>query len=233
MSEKPTTQSDNTQAPEPWERQEGETAKAYAAFSTYRDMSPHERSVLAAYKLANPDKAATAKCVPAHWRGWNTTYDWEARAEAYDKAMIQSAHRDRLEALDNYYRDEIDHGKALCELGRTVIDMHLDMANDERGMKPKLAILIPFMEGKAAKTALDAIKLGSDLQQRAMERQAMLSGIMGAPDPATTEGANTLTEAQRAMVNEMWEAVITRAKAGDTSAITLFFDRIGLIPGQE
>ena len=60
---------------QPWERQEGETAKAYEAFSEYRDMGADRSLAKVGHKLGK-SKAQMEK--------WSKKYSWVARAEAWD-----------------------------------------------------------------------------------------------------------------------------------------------------
>ena len=60
---------------QPWERQDGETAKAYEAFSEYRDMGA-ERSLAKVGQKLGKSKAQMEK--------WSKKYSWVARAEQWD-----------------------------------------------------------------------------------------------------------------------------------------------------
>lgn len=60
---------------QPWERQEGETARAYEGFSEYRDMGA-ERSLAKVGQKLGKSKAQMEK--------WSKKYSWVARAEAWD-----------------------------------------------------------------------------------------------------------------------------------------------------
>ena len=59
----------------PWERQDGETARAYEAFSEYRDMGA-DRSLAKVGQKLGKSKAQMEK--------WSKKYSWVARAEAWD-----------------------------------------------------------------------------------------------------------------------------------------------------
>lgn len=67
----------------PWLRREGESAKAYYAFTLYRDMDPKERSIDAAF-AAYTGQEKGKKSAAGHFTRWSAEHDWKARAEAYD-----------------------------------------------------------------------------------------------------------------------------------------------------
>lgn len=70
---------------EPWERQTGETEKAYAAFSIYRDMTD-KRSIQAVCD-------ETGKSYQAVYR-WVTKYEWKERVRLYDNWLEHEAQKD-------------------------------------------------------------------------------------------------------------------------------------------
>ena len=80
----------------PWERQQGETAKAYAAFLLYRDLPAIDRSVAAAREGHPNDTKGTLR----QWKGWSMRNDWVNRAAEHDSDLA-SRRRERMEkALD-------------------------------------------------------------------------------------------------------------------------------------
>jgi hypothetical protein len=72
----------------PYERQPGESSKAFAAFVAFRDMGP-DRSVLKAYRQKTGKKQARQP--GGLWNGWATAHDWHRRAEAWDRHLDQQA----------------------------------------------------------------------------------------------------------------------------------------------
>ena len=68
---------------ESWEKLNGETAGAFAAFRAYRDYGP-ERNVRKAVDGAETDEAARAKRYRV-WRRWAVVYRWRERAGDFDR----------------------------------------------------------------------------------------------------------------------------------------------------
>ncbi|MFA5313040.1 MAG: hypothetical protein WC375_06985 [Methanomassiliicoccales archaeon] len=75
----------------PWERREGETSKAYAAFCFYRDLGP-DRSVPKALEACGKPIGSLS-----WWQLWSRTNDWVERSAAYDDHENEII-RKRLEA---------------------------------------------------------------------------------------------------------------------------------------
>lgn len=62
----------------PWERQKGESEKAYEAFATYRDMGA-ERSITKVAQSLNKTRALIGR--------WSSQWSWTERARAYDNEL--------------------------------------------------------------------------------------------------------------------------------------------------
>lgn len=72
----------------PWDRQPGETSKAYEAFAIYRDMGADRTVRSVAEALTKSDQLI---------RGWSTKHGWVARAAAWDSMpgrAVQEAYED-------------------------------------------------------------------------------------------------------------------------------------------
>ena len=74
-----------------WERQPGETAKAYAAFLLYRDLPAIDRSVAAAREGHKKDIKGTFR----QWSGWSMRNGWVNRAAEHD-SNLASRRRERM-----------------------------------------------------------------------------------------------------------------------------------------
>lgn len=73
-----------------WEREIGESAKAYYAFALYRDLGPKDRSMLKVAQLY-----ANKKTLISLMKRWSRKWKWVERAQAYDD------HLDRLARLES------------------------------------------------------------------------------------------------------------------------------------
>ena len=93
-----------------WERQPGETAKAFAAFCAYRDLPAERRSVREAYVAAGrpqPGHNQAVRSAPGTWREWASHNAWATRAEAWDReqdrfaqaALIRRRAQSRLQRI--------------------------------------------------------------------------------------------------------------------------------------
>lgn len=106
-----------------WERQEGESSKAFAAFSTYRDFGPN-RSLKSAAELHYGIAGSASKL--RQFQTWSSRFDWVSRCEAYD---------DFLEAVRRGAAEEGERKGAadLFERQQKLRELHLE--NAERAAK--------------------------------------------------------------------------------------------------
>ena len=86
-----------------WDIQPGETAKAFHAFSHYRDMSPGDRSIDAAYRehVKHCEQGQTrGKRAAGFWQSWSTKHDWVSRATAHDADLSHQRRQRRAKELE-------------------------------------------------------------------------------------------------------------------------------------
>ena len=82
--------------PNLWDRQPGETPKAFAAFLLYRDLLAIDRSVSAAREGQQKDKKGTLR----QWNGWSMRNGWVNRAAEHDSDLASRRRMRRGEALE-------------------------------------------------------------------------------------------------------------------------------------
>ena len=88
-----------------WDQQDGESAKAWAAFIVYRSMGPNRTLRAAA--------AAAAELSPSlnTWKGWANRGAWRARAAAWDAAADRQGMEDHT--VDDRPQRKQDWGQVL------------------------------------------------------------------------------------------------------------------------
>lgn len=69
---------------QPWERRDGETAKAHAAFLEYLRLGYGQRSIDKAWAQQKGSRSTADGRAPRHWLRWSNEHEWVARADAYD-----------------------------------------------------------------------------------------------------------------------------------------------------
>lgn len=82
----------------PWERQEGESGKAYEAFAAYRDMGA-ARTVSAVARQLRKSRALVDR--------WKRRWNWAERVRAYDRELERAAHEEALQAVREMSRRHI------------------------------------------------------------------------------------------------------------------------------
>lgn len=82
---------------DPWEQQEGETSKAFAAFSLYLRQPAATRSIEAAWKSVEGRQRSSSHA-PGYWFAWSVKYSWLARATAHD-AYLAKREQDEYDAV--------------------------------------------------------------------------------------------------------------------------------------
>jgi hypothetical protein len=81
---------------EAWERMEGESEEAHAAFQVYRDLPPGRRSVVEVARQCAKNRSLIGR--------WSSRHDWLQRVAAYDAWIDQQRVSTQLEALTEMWR---------------------------------------------------------------------------------------------------------------------------------
>lgn len=90
--------------PEPWERQKGETSRAYEAFAAYRDMGPDRSQRKLGQKLSK--NTATIA-------GWSTKYEWVKRVAAWDAEQDRIARQAQIDEIKRMRKRHADLATAM------------------------------------------------------------------------------------------------------------------------
>lgn len=214
---------------DPWERQPGESAKAYQAFKAYRDMPPAERSV----RKSGGDSKGTAR--ERRFLGWSSEFRWVERAAAWDGHLdrirqaerirsIRQAERQNQKAVDLGFgklvqrlqaieKLELTEGQLLTHLDRFVRLRMAVFGQEPPPEKPKpdrSAMLAELAEVKAkAKESGDW-----NLYFRALQEERVLSGD-GAAIAVKVEGGGWRGDLQGAGIDpdEVFDEAVRIAMA--------------------
>lgn len=81
--------------PEPWERQKGESAKAFEAFAVYRDMP--NRSIREVARQLDKSRTIIGR--------WSSTHEWQKRIAAWDAEQDRIARQAQTEAIKKMRKD--------------------------------------------------------------------------------------------------------------------------------
>lgn len=98
--------------PAPWERQRGESAKAFAAFCGYRDMGPR-RSLRELARALSANKTTTYLAQLGEWsRRWN----WVERVKAWDEELDKKAREAQLEEVRKMRERHVREAMSIQEM---------------------------------------------------------------------------------------------------------------------
>lgn len=90
--------------PEPWERQRGETPRAYEAFGVYRDLGPN-RSIAKAGRSLGKNKVTLEQ--------WSVKYEWVKRAAEWDAEQDRVARQAQLDEIKKMRKRHADLATAM------------------------------------------------------------------------------------------------------------------------
>ena len=89
-----------------WDRQPGETAKAFHAFEHLRTLSALDRSIPAA-RAACRSQCGISPASSRQWHGWSTKYQWFNRAAEHDSDLASRRRIRRAESLERAQDDAV------------------------------------------------------------------------------------------------------------------------------
>ena len=184
-----------------WERQEGETAKAFAAFCAYRDLPPESRSIRAAGEASTGQKALRTRTGPraaTAWHVWAADYAWAARAAAWDAELDRRATAEIARMAVKAKAQRLKEAQWLHTTGYTM----LKQAADE-GRDIPAAVMLKMLEtGQTAErlelgeaTERTETEVSAVTQDEKAARDAEAQAILRQLFPGAEEGAGVETGA--------------------------------------
>ena len=184
-----------------WDRQPGETAKAYAAFLLYRDLPPVDRSIVAAVAQ---HRYLGGKASVRNWETWSSLYNWSERATEHDSDLA-SRRRERMAKEMERAQDD------MFTLARAAL---AKVAERIKGMNP---------EDLAAGQVPAALRTLFELELKALgyEDRVELTGKDGGPVKVETKTQHVFQPSK-----EVWDEILRkraeyeRLRDGDTGADT-------------
>ena len=99
--------------PELWERQQGETARAYEAFCIYRDMGANRSLRKVVQQL---DKNLTTI------GDWSTKYDWVKRVAAWDAEQDRIARNEMQKDMAETRKKQREQARKMQEKGMALLE---------------------------------------------------------------------------------------------------------------
>lgn len=102
---------------EPWERQTGESSKAYRAFCIYRDLGPKRSLRRTAGVYYNEKPGVNLGRIKL----WSSKYHWVARCEAWDDYQDELARERQTQEIQEMRERHARQGKVLADLSSAMI----------------------------------------------------------------------------------------------------------------
>lgn len=178
----------------PWERQPGESAKAFAAFAHYRDLGPG-RSL----RQTGADLPKSIQLL----KRWSTRWDWRERAQAHDaeqdrtgRAAAAEAAREEAEQLR---RRQLQDGRDLQRLARAGVAQLIerDSETGESRLRRQLKV-----------TEIVALhRYGGELERESGAPQT------GEPAAAGPDEDDPLTDLLRSLPQEEFKTLLEAARS--------------------
>lgn len=179
-----------------WERQDGESSRAYQAFVVYRDLGP-ERSIDKAIAAAGK-----ARGNRGHWQRWSSAFRWVDRAAAWDdeqdrikraaqaQAVVEMAERHALiarlalQSLQDWLSDRADVGKLSWSSASQLLDIAAKIERNARGLGTDGSPLVAVRSGTpgSAESGEKLVLLIKDLEAQQQALKVILEGFSGDAD---------------------------------------------------
>lgn len=103
---------------DPWERQEGESTKAFEAFCVYRDLGV-QRSIAKVVQTLGKSKALMER--------WSSNHDWVERAAQWDAEQDRAVRQQQLDDIKKMRKRHADLAEAmLIKAGKALLRIPVD-----------------------------------------------------------------------------------------------------------
>lgn len=99
---------------DPWERQKGESLRAFEGFRQYRDMDPLDRSIRKCVRQNHPPEKY--KRLVETFKRWSAENDWVKRVEAWDDEVDRATRATHMNALKEMRERHVKAGRAMQQL---------------------------------------------------------------------------------------------------------------------
>ena len=146
----------------PWERQAGESEKAFAAFEIYLHMEPKNRSFLGAYRLYKG--VDNIRIVNHHHCKFAKDHNWKERVRAYDNRLVQVEQKAIEDEVTRSARWRTKNLKTFQDVGEALIQKALLMLRyplEETSIEDGKKIIKPTKW--TTKDAATMIRVGKEL----------------------------------------------------------------------
>lgn len=174
--------------PQPWERQPGETPKAYAAFCKYRKLGPEKRSLEAVEPRTK--KGQKKDYVSRYIGEWSSQFRWVERAAAYDDHLDEVRRKADEKAIATMSKRHAEGMARIFERGLNRIE-----ALDDDAIRGALALELAMngMKGERLARGLTTDSIAQTVNGGGQQLHPLGDAIQS--DPAVREKAYELLNA--------------------------------------
>ena len=155
---------------DPWEKQEHETSKAYAAFCAYRDMGTDRSLVKIIPILYGQNNDYKARSKQGQISAWSSKYGWVARVEAYDVYLEENVRRESEAAIKKMAHDHALVASLAIHKGAERIQLIVNGADKDGN---------PLPSELTPKEAIDFIRFGAELERKSRGAPDQLVELSG------------------------------------------------------
>jgi hypothetical protein len=102
--------------PQPWERQEDETQRAFECFTAYLEAGS-DRDLCSVYRQTTGK--AQAKQASGSWNGWHKRWSWQERAQAYDDRLAKERQSQREKIAGEQFEKDLENYRKIHQQSGT------------------------------------------------------------------------------------------------------------------